>query len=1070
MSLNIIDAFKATLSADKSVRDQGDAVLSALVKTPQYLPQVLQLSLVQSGQPSDLRKAALLCFGRTINQIEDIKVCGQDVLVQLMTLLLNISKTETDFAVKGSVSAALSNYAQVLEECDVPWTTYFSSMLELLQMPNLIQQMIALESLSASVTFKGAEVLTDLEPQIVNYLKTVMISPNIEMRMSAIQFLSKVVMFFEITPQQGAMCKALYSAVKDTLLALIEAKNFNKFEDYACYTVELIDASEYIFVGDEINLSSLMYQFALNCDIKDSQQRAFDIIVSFIEKNPRLFKKNPAVLNQIMVKMLELMSLIDNDSAQMLLEDEEPEETENWSYAEEALLRIVEAVGGSPIKEVLFGITLQYLNSTEWNKRYSALVALSLCVAPGKYIFKNTLSDLMKIIIVFIEDKNALVLYALLDLLEELISVFPKMCRRRHFDELMKVALASLYTSSARLQEKACYVMNQLFEEDSTVSQKLLPYLPQLMEGIFKALQTGDLNSCTGSLSMIVFTARILPKAIEAYYPQLKTVLDVLMPRCNTPETKEHLAKMIEIKSVFTLINNSYFPESRDLVLKTFGELCNSPEIFSPMMVYILSAIDRFCEARDQLFMQYLGPVITLMLKRLLLKEGGEVVDIVEAEISSTTTLTEEKQFMMGSLFKIANSVKENFGPYVQDTLNVVLPMVNGVATQLRDIAAHIIPTILEDAILMIKAKGVSDPQQILGQISGLYYGIVDHLCGCLKTEKFSDNIRSFLVCLKMIICLVGTDSLQPERIGNVFESMDCSLKNILESPEEEDIEYGKAEDQENLDDEEFEKIQDNNEMEDDWLSLILDITSNICRLHPTRFFDPFKFKLFPRVMTYLNQTKETEKLSFAIAIIGSVIIDGKIYDFVPQIAEQFITFGVNKDIDVAQNAIFFLGQFAHAQIPQFVPYIPKVLQFVGSMLQRKKSRVLAELTDQVIMCVMHIVANYYQSIPNYAVILQQVITLFPAKGSFDEITTLLVDLHAKNLLSVMVGGTAENVYKLVLYFARALENEGTEDDTKKRIAQLIQAMSSFVQNDVINQVWAKLTLEQRGDLDSLFH
>ncbi|BFU21091.1 HEAT repeat domain containing protein [Entamoeba histolytica HM-1:IMSS-B] len=1073
MAANIVQAFQATLSPDQNIRNQGEQVLDSLTTQPQLLPQIIQLGTANSGQSDDIRKSALLCFGRTINKIDDLKSVNQDVLLQICNSLINCMKNETSVHLKGAVAAAVSNFAQCMSDSELDWNGYFPTIIEILRDPRPLQQMIALDTLQASVSLKGSETLIALQQQVVQFCIQALTNGDATMKLTVVDFLSSAIVLLETTEQHGAYAKQLIVPLQNTLIWLIQNNRFDDFDNASASFCELIENSEYLFVGNEINIATQMYQLCCSAQHKETQQSALEIAVCLISQEPHLFKKNP-LLSNIVLKLLEWLKSIDNDGAELLLNDEDPIEVENWSYAEDAYFRIVEAVGGAPIKDVLFKTTLEYLNMDQWNARYAALVALSLSVIPGKYIFKTTMSDLMKIVLKFVNDPHPLVLHALLDLLEELIEAFPKMCRRRHFNEIMQVVIVSFNSTVVIVQDKACFVVNSLLEEDQQTAEKLLPFAQPLMEGIFKTLNTSNLKAVSSALSIIVFITRVLQKQMESYYPLLKNVVDTLLPKCNTKDTLEHKGKLIEIMCIYSIINTSFFPDSRQIVLKTFEELCNSNDVGSPMLPYILSGLCRFSEANDAGFIQYLGPIVQIILKRLLLKENPEAV-IIDNEISVTNPYTEEKVYLLQTLFRITTSVKKAYGPYVQDTLNVLLPLISDPNASIKQVTAHLIPSIFEDAIFMIQDKGITDHTSILQQVAPIYYGIIDHLCMLLKKEKFTDNIQSYLTCLKMVLVLGGDNTLGEDRIGLVFESFDEILKKILDGvgieDDDETIQIQNV-DTDVLDDEEYEKIQDAAEEEDDWLSLILDITSYICKSHQKTFFTPFQYKLFPRVMIYFKQVEDSDKVSFAVAIIGCVIVDGKIYDFVPQIADQFIEFSHHKNIDIANNAIYFLGQFAKVDIPQFVPFIPKVLQSIGSMLSRQRTRAAVELADQVLICVGNIIGHYYTQIPNWQMIMQQWLNLFPAKSSYDEIVSLLSDLHNRGLLLeiMKLGNVAENIYRVVLYFARSLENENTSDETKKYIAQLIQALCPLVPQNVISEIWGKLSIDQRGDLDSLFH
>ena len=79
--------------------------------------------------------------------------------------------------------------------------------------------------------------------------------------------------------------------------------------------------------------------------------------------------------------------------------------------------------------------------------------------------------------------------------------------------------------------------------------------------------------------------------------------------------------------------------------------------------------------------------------------------------------------------------------------------------------------------------------------------------------------------------------------------------------------------------------------------------------------------------------------------------------------------------------------------------------------------------------------------------------------------------MHEKQMLIPMMKlqNVSENIFKLVTYFANALEDERLTTECKFMITQLIQVFYQLVSQQEIQQIWSRLTLDQRGDLDSLF-
>ena len=692
--------------SDLDEREQGEKYIGQIKSDPSRLPTLVQIGSVASNQDVSIRKAALLCFGRAVNDIE-ITTVQQDILKQISVCLIECAKGETCEDMKGTVAAALSNFAQVLSDAKLAWNDYFQSLLQIMQDPRPVQQMICLETLAVSSTVDGFEQLAQFRPQIIAYCTKVLNEGTVSLKMSVLNFLQGAVILLEGDSERDAVAiKQLLAPTVSFLMQLLQNNMFDEFDNASAVFCEVVENADYLFTGSEVQVATQFFQVACQAKSKETQQSSLEIAVSIICSSPSLFKKQQCpILTSVVQLLLQWMQTIDKDSAEDLLKGEDPVDLENWQYAEDAFTRIVEAVGGKPIKDVLFNTAMQNLRSTEWNARYAALVSLSLAVQDGKFIFKNTMSDLLKLVIPYIHDNNPIVIYGLLELLEELIEAFPKMSRRRHFNEIIEVTIIALNSTFNLIQDKACFVLNAILEEDEKTAQSLQPFVQRLMGGIFATLSSQNLNAISSALSILVFITRVIGKPMESYYQTVEQVVNGLLPNCTTKETQEHKGKLIEIMCMYTILNTQFFPNSRQLLLETFESVCKSPDVNSPILLYVLGGIAKFCEANDAAFKQYLKPIIQILLTRLQIKDGENIaVDGISAIGSSD--YAEEKQLLLQTLFRIATSIKAEYGPFVNDTLNVILPLMNYINNEVRLVTAHLIPAVFEDALLMVKANG----------------------------------------------------------------------------------------------------------------------------------------------------------------------------------------------------------------------------------------------------------------------------------------------------------------------------------------------------------------------------
>ena len=252
----------------------------------------------------------------------------------------------------------------------------------------------------------------------------------------------------------------------------------------------------------------------------------------------------------------------------------------------------------------------------------------------------------------------------------------------------------------------------------------------------------------------------------------------------------------------------------------------------------------------------------------------------------------------------------------------------------------------------------------------------------------------------------------------------------------------------------------------------MIEVLALIFETHRATFLQPFQFKLFPRLMTYFNQTEKLDQTSFAVAIIGSVICDGRVFDFFPQVFETLLRYTASSDPDLANNAIYYIGAFSKLGMPQYQAVLPTIVSSMGKMLNRSRTRSSLKIADQVILCFGTILANYAPVLPNAQQILAQVLQMFPANSTFESLIEMLVELHQKNLLIPglqLFPDQADAVYRLVVFLAAAVEKDAPLPAVKNNIVLLVTALNTYAGQQTTAAVWQRLTTEQKGDLDALF-
>ncbi|KAL7720085.1 HEAT repeat domain containing protein [Entamoeba marina] len=962
--------------------------------------------------------------------------------------LLDMCSKETEVKIVSLLTTALTSFAFSIHQEHLSWDSYIPTLFQLTQDSRIVQQCISLDALGKSTTLPQASMILSHTNEIIGYLHKCLISDSLPLRLKAITFLSNSISFLETT-SEGKRLNELYPHIWTTVEILIKQNDNNSldsiFEDFQ----DIISFSKHFLVGILPTVSENFLTICSRPNVDDDiKESAMECILVLIGSNTKHFKKGDYVSKTLII-LLEWLATITDDDVQSWLQ----EDTDGtlFDYAQDAIENLTNTVGGKPLRDALFNYCLSFLKMNDWPHRFAALSAFAQVIPRGKFIMKSNITELLQLGFNAVSDDHPLVVFSLLSLFEELLDTFPHVMIRSHLASVMKALILCVKSPQQRIQEKACFTLHALLENLEDCKDKLVEYLPGLVEGLLQIMTTNNQpKSISTALSSLVYITLLVTEHMNSYYQQLSTVINTLLPQCNGLQTSEMKGKMIELMSIYnSKLSVEYFPSIQEIIYNILNELfAKEAGIIDPVLPYVLSALCRLVDSPSKALLPNIGKFMDIILNRLSMAAHVDNEDVT-AVISVTNLITEEKRYLM-------LTVKRDFSSFAERSLNVISPLLDSKNISIRLNACNLTPTLLS---CIVNAIGVNE------QVKSVYFTLLQKLSGMLAVERSADAIEVLLECMESIINVMGENSLDASGIGILFESFDKTLLGCLEGDTSEKIDVGY--DDEDLDDEGIEMLADE-ASNDDWLQKMLNCLATICKHHLQTFFGIFNMKLFPRIMIYFGQSNSPNRCSFAVAAMGTVIAQGKLYHYLPHVGEQFINYMQSPHIDIAFNAILFVGTFAELEIPEFQQILPKVLESLSKLLSGPKNKKYYEIHSQIVTTLGQILLHN-PSLPQKDSFIKSFIGLFPVTEGYSKLVEIVYDMQLKGLItSSNETESAEIIYRLTSFCADTIEDEECSVDTKKRIITLLKIWTTSVPQQVIQAVWGRLTLEQRGELTDL--
>ncbi|EDR22743.1 importin beta-3, putative [Entamoeba dispar SAW760] len=1046
------------MSPDESIRKQAESTFEQMKQQPSLLlPQLAVFANASSSNPAPLRLIALTQFNNMLVKIPKIRdVMSDQVIMELCKVLIEDCKVENEFRVVSILSSVITSFAFSIQQEELPWPNYIQTLFSLTQEQGIIQQCIALDALGKSTTHPEASLIISHVSELKSYINRCLSIDNIQLRLKAITFLSNAVGFIETTTE-GKKFNELYPLIMQTLQQLIQNNEVTVANNVLDDLQELASFSNYFFAGILPTVSENLMTLC-NSPIDNSlKESAMEVLLSLIQNNTSQYKKS-GFLPQVLICLLNWLTSVSDDD----VEDWLNENTDDtlFEYAQDALETLTSAIGGKPLRDTLFNKCVEFAKMSDWPHRFAAVTSLAQVIQHGKFIIKSNITEVLQLSFSAVSDNQPLIVYSLLNLLEGLMETFPHIMIRSHFDSIVNALILCVKSPHSRIQEKACFTLQSMLDNLGECSNKLIPFIGQIMDGLLILITTNNQpKTISTGLSSIVYISLLVTNQMGQYYEQFQKLFNALLPKCTTFNTSEMKGKMIELMAIFnSKLNPQFFSNIQEIIYNTLSELFKQPVgIEDPVLPYVMSALCRMVDSPNKAIRPNLDKFIVLLLNRIglpIIKQEGDQTDVINV----TNMISQEKKYLFFTIKKIAEYLKGEFAVYAEKTYNSVSPWLDCSNTNIKLAACIVLPLVISS---LIQATGKSE------QLKQIYYNLIQKLCQLLINDKASDTIEVILDCIQSIIITMGENSLEPQMISLLFETFDKTLYGTLENKGEalSVLPIDKTEDE--LDDEEIEMLGEEDQY-DDYLQKMLNTLSSICENHLQTFFAAFNMKLFPRIMIYFGQTDNETRCSFAVSAMGTVICNGKLYHYLPHVGDQFISYMKSSSPDIAFNAILFVGRFAELEIPEFQPLTAKALNTLSEILTRPKNKTYHEIHSQLVTTLGEIILHN-PNIPNKESLVKSFIGLFPVTEGFYKLVEIVYDLQTKGFItSSNDNETAEIIYRLTSFCADTIEEEECSIDTKKRIIGLLKIWTSNVSPNIIQAVWSKLTVDQRGELTDL--
>lgn len=1050
------------LSTNNDARLNAEAAYDK-IPVPEKIFLLMAACGSQGFQVEEVHLAAILLRRLFVTEFEaTFSKISPEINQQIKTRLLELLSQNIDIRLRKKIGEAAVELARhcIDDDGNNHWPDILMFLFNAVRSPDPALKEVALLMFGAIPGIFGNQQSRYIDV-IHTMLTQSLIDQSFDVRFAAVK---ATTFFFLIHEKETAVLKQFSDCLILYLQFLTQAieNGDPRAEDVLKYLIDLVDKCPQSFRSQLDYLFKICIEYSTCITIPEPYQHlALEILITVMESAPAMVRKLCSNhIKDLISVILRMMSVIPDDPNWDFDEDTEEENDSKHLVGEAALDRIACTLGGKTVLPIVLNSLTGMLSSAEWKHRYAALMTVSAIGEGCNKQMSGILQEIVDGVLPFLLDSHSRVAYAACNALGQMASDFAPLFQKK-FGEKVISGLCQLIgdPGSPRVQAHAGAALVNFLEE--CPKNILYPHLNNIVDTLEcvlnSKLQELVQNGRKRVLEQVVVTIASLAGCAEEkfvhYYDKFMTCLKFIIQNAVKPELRLLRGKTIECVSLIGLAvgRDKFFKDAgevMELLLKSQTDEPLSED--DPQLTYMIASWARICKIMGKEFEPYLPYVIEPVLKTAALKPEIAILDAEDMRVVESddawefvnlgdkhnygirTVGLEEKSTACQMLVCYARELKEGFGPYIEDTLKLMVPMLkfyfhDGVRTA----AAEIMQYLLEAS----KIRGGTYLQEMWRYILPPFLQALESEP---EHEVLCDEMSAFCRCIEVLDsrCLSHDEMLL--------------LVNLLNKKLVDHFEKANARAEQRKEEDYDDVLEETLEREDDddvyILSKISDVVCTLLYVYKQEFF-PYFDLLLPHYIRLLEPSGSLTDRQWALCVFADVIEHGG-----PQSCSKYQQYFLNPLLqslsaecpDLRQTATYTIGCLGQFGGPDFAKVcadsIPLLMKIIADPESRSEENIKA--TENAISAVGKFLM-YNNSFINMDQILPLFISWLPIWEDEQEATFvygfLCTLLETNNC--ILLGAGHSNLPRIFQIIAEAFYKEAIDpsSDVGKRITTLIK-------------------------------
>eukprot|EP00457_Paulinella_chromatophora_P000919 gb/GEZN01000921.1/.p1 GENE.gb/GEZN01000921.1/~~gb/GEZN01000921.1/.p1 ORF type:complete len:1093 (-),score=158.86 gb/GEZN01000921.1/:83-3361(-) len=781
--------------------------------------------------------------------------------------------------------------------------------------------------------------------------------PNQQVRFETLYACCKTIMTIE-DPVDLDQFHSFAPGMLSVLGDLLRTKQDRMANRLMSAMVDIADTWAVFFRPSLTQVGAAMFQIGQNRSMPDgTRQLAMEWMCALCEREPAMARKRVEFVHASINLAFALLLCVEEDPGWATREEGvgDDDEDSNFSVGSEAVDRLAQALRAKKMLPLTFKLINELMAKDDWRFRHAALSAMAQVAE---------IADLKRIpvleVINFIKDNHIRVRWAAMNCLGQLATDFAPIVQENYHAAILPALMEVLGEhDKPRLQKHAlctlCNVLTLDNEMDATEAAFIEPYVNQLMKALLYLLKNSKKMVQEEVVIAIAAVAGAAPSSFIQWYPHVVPVMKQIIIRANDKSLSMLRSRAMEaVTFIGMAAGKDIFRKDAEDIMRMFLQIMKSgapPDDVSQQ--YMLKAWTRIAAVMGKEFAVYLPHVIPFVFAEARKEteynwSQSETAIEVRAQERIFSSAVEDKAIACSMICSFVLDLQEAFFPYLQETVDIMVPLLKFYAGDtVRHCAFSIMPDLVTAAKLSMEHKKCD-----IVLIRTLFLRITKAMVECFKTENDLELLVQLLHYLSKVFTYVGpeiaTQCLDQEAlryVGNALLKLLTKSHERIEHREEQRL-------SEDFDDEAETTLAQENAAEDKLNFNVSECMGALVKSHRELFL-PTLDMLMPEILRMLAPESFWGTRKIALYIIVDVVehLGPSSTKYLNHFIPLFLRYLHDQNPEIRQPCAYGLGVAAAKVGVVFKPFLAPTEKALMIEFKRADARVEMNnyVTDNVV-------------------------------------------------------------------------------------------------------------------------